>query len=613
MVTETVYLAQQNAQQEEQDRLLRERQAKEAEAKAAARTVTTPTQPSTTPDSPQNQPLAFDNLNPMQQGLAMLFFFLAMLLDPEKMSGTGLDKLFGSILGLDPNKGENFGKWQSDALRSGKSSSEIARGHNYRNFNFAEASVLAASDTPILELIGKHESGGDYNNVYGRKKYGVNQDFTSMTVDQVLAWQQNYTRNVGSASSAVGKYQVIQETLKNCKKEMGLSGNEKFDQAMQDRIALHLLDKRGYQSFLKGNISAEKFANNISKEWASLPKDASGLSYYHGDGLNKSGVSWGTLLASVQGSRNSVRSPAADTALAAANGGSVVLDLPLDSKKTSSFGPRNIAVEGASKNHGGIDMRAAVGTPLVAQGPAQVAYAGPSGGYGQAVILNHGQGVFTLYGHVEPNMPARTGQMLKIGDKFAVTGDEGVGAAHLHYEILLQGRDGRAYRVDPEQAVGKNLSDPAVRQTLIAQASDKMGVDPSRLASRAFDARVDDDHKHAPVQLAQATQAPRPQPETPKAAVAEKAPESPAAPRPTASVASAELGDWLAKKLPGIAPIFTGRADPTATTAKADDKPAAAPAAAKPDDKPAAAPVAVAKLDDDQKPKVAAAPAPAPA
>ncbi len=610
MVSETVWLRQQQEQEA--------RQRKEAEAKAAANAMTTP--PPTTPaaavsadqSASQSQPMGFDNLNPMQQGIAMLFFFLAMLLDPEKMSGTGLDKLFGSILGLDPNKGESFGKWQGDALKSGKSSSQIAKEHNYRNFNFAEASVLAASDTPILELIGKHESGGDYNNIYGRKKYGVNQNFTEMTIDQVLAWQHNYTSNVGSASSAVGKYQVIQETLKNCKKEMGLSGNEKFDQTMQDRIALHLLDKRGYQSFLKGNISAEQFANNLSKEWASLPKDASGLSYYHGDGLNKSGVSWGTLLASVQSSRTSVRSPAVDVALAN-GGGPVILALPLNSAITSDMGPRNTGIAGASTNHGGIDMRAAVGTPLVAQGPAQVAYAGPSGGYGQAVILNHGQGVFTLYGHVEPNMPVKTGQTLKAGDKFALTGDEGVGVAHLHFEVLLQGRDGRAYRVDPEQAVGKNLADPAVRQALIAQASDKMGVDPSKLASRAFDSRVDDDHKHAPVQLTQAVQAPRPQPETPKPAAVEKTSESPATPRTTVSVASAELGDWLAKKLPGIAPIFTGRADPAETTAKAESKSDAAPAAAKPDDKPAAAPVALAKLDDDQKPKVAAAPAPAPA
>lgn len=561
------------------------------------------------PSSQQGQPLGFDQLNPMQQGLAMLFFFMAMLLDPEKMKGMGLDSMFGSILGLDPNKGETFEKWQGQARATGKSSSELAKTHDYKNFNFAEAAVLAASDTPILELIGKHESGGDYNNYYGRNKKGENVNFSNMTVDQVLAWQRDHTKNDGYASSAAGKYQVIQDTLKACKKEMGLSGNEKFDPAMQDRIAVHLLNKRGYQDFLKGNISAEKFANNLSKEWASLPKDASGLSYYHGDGLNKSGVGWGTLLASVQASRNAVRSPAADTALAS-NGGPVVLDLPLNSKITSGMGPRDTGIAGASKNHGGIDMRASVGTPLVAQGPAQVAYAGPSGGYGQAVILNHGQGVFTLYGHVEPNMPAKTGQMLKKGDKFAVTGDEGIGAAHLHYEVLLMGKDGKAYRVDPEKTIGKDLSDPQTRQNLIAQAEDKMGVNVNKLASRAFDARVPEHLKHDHPALVAQNPAPTPPPA--KVAAAKESTES----RTTLTAANQELGSWLAKKLPGIASVFTGKAaEQPETITKTDAEPKAATTPKTPEgDKPAAtATVATAtpKTPVPEEPKAAPALAPA--
>lgn len=587
MVTETVYLEQEEAR--------RQKEAKEAQARAAAAQITqppkaaaaTPAASAPTSDQPsaQSQPMGFDNLNPVQQSLAMLFFFLALLLDPEKLAGSGLDKLFGSILGLDPDKGQSFGTWQQDALRSGKSSSEIARGHDYRNFNFAQAATLAASDTPILELIGKHESGGDYNNYYGRNKKGESVNFSNMSVDQVLAWQRDHTRNDGYASSAAGKYQIIQKTLEACKKEMGLTGNEKFDPALQDRMAVHLLNKRGYQSFLSGKMSAETFATNISKEWASLPKDASGLSYYHGDGLNKSGVGWGTLLASVQASRNGVRSPAADAALAA-NGGPVTLSLPLNSIVTSDMGPRQTNIKGASDNHGGIDMRAAVGTPLIAQGPAQVAYAGPSGGYGQAVILNHGQGVFTLYGHVEPNMPVKTGQMVQKGQKFALTGDEGIGAAHLHYEVLLLGRDGRAYRVDPEQTVGKNLADPTVRQQLIEHAAHKMGVAPSQLASRAFDARVDDGHKHTPTLVAQN----QPQPEAPKPAAREPVSDGPR----TASAASAALGAWLAKELPGLANIFTGEASRTTT------QPGSSPTAA-----------AVARVDDEHKPHKPAVAAPA--
>lgn len=471
--------------------------------------------------------LSFDQLDPSQQGLAMLFFFLAMLLDPKMLEKAGLDKLFGSILGLDPEKGESFGQWQDNALKSGKSAPEIAKGHDYKNFNFGEAAALAASDTPILELIGKHESGGDYNNYYGRSKKGEKVDFTNMSIDQVLAWQRDHTKNDGYASSAAGKYQVIQDTLKNCKKEMGLSGSEKFDAAMQDRIAIHLMNKRGYQDFLKGNIDAEKFANNLSKEWASLPKNASGLSYYHGDGLNKAGVGWGELLASIKASRNTVRSPAFESQIAA-QGGALVLRLPLDSKITSDFGHRNTGIRGASTDHGGIDMRATVGTPLLSQGPAQVAYAGPSSGYGNVAILNHGQGVFTVYGHIEADGLARTGTVLQKGQAFAKSGNEGVGnAPHLHFEVLIMGKDGRAYRVDPEKALGKDLSDPQIRQALITDAGYK--------TSRVFTARVDEKYQGDPgFRVAQQQNAPTPSaPQTFNTAAAGNTPPAPPTPAPT--------------------------------------------------------------------------------
>ncbi|MCB9978788.1 MAG: M23 family metallopeptidase [Rhodospirillales bacterium] len=271
------------------------------------------------------------------------------------------------------------------------------------------------------------------------------------------------------------------------------------------------------------------------------------------------------------------------------------------------MGPRDTGIAGASKNHGGIDMRAAVGTPLVAQGPAQVAYAGPSGGYGQAVILNHGQGVFTLYGHVEPNMPAKTGQMLKKGDRFAVTGDEGIGSAHLHYEVLLMGKDGKAYRVDPEKTIGKDLSDPQTRQNLIAQAEDKMGVNVSKLASRAFDARVSENLKHDhPALVAQ-----NPAPAPPAVAVATA--EKPATSSPRLSAATKIIGDWMEKKVENLSASFQRNATtqdaPASTTAKADP---ATPRAS--EDKPAAtAAVAAAtpKSTAPEEPKAAAALAPA--
>lgn len=144
--------------------------------------------------------------------------------------------------------------------------------------------LLGRGIDALKNLIGHHESGNDYNRVFGAGHKRM--PLTDMTINQVLAWQRSYVNN-GSASSAAGKYQIIQDTLRGLKSEMGLTGNEKFDAAMQDRMFQHLAQRRGLNDFLRGRISEDRFMRNLSQEWASLPKDNSGRSYYHGDGLNR--------------------------------------------------------------------------------------------------------------------------------------------------------------------------------------------------------------------------------------------------------------------------------------------------------------------------------------
>ncbi len=184
----------------------------------------------------------------------------------------------------------------------------------------AEAVVVkyAQSGNPLLELIAAKESGGDYNRVYGK---GVQREnLTEMTIDQVLEWQRNYVNN-GSPSSAAGKYQIIRKTLAGLKDEMGLSGNELFDEKMQDRMAMHLLNRRGYDDYLDGKIDDSTFMENVAKEWASMPKDESGLSYYAGDGLNKAHASPTTLLLAMRSAKDITNQQSATLSNTFAQGG----------------------------------------------------------------------------------------------------------------------------------------------------------------------------------------------------------------------------------------------------------------------------------------------------
>lgn len=121
--------------------------------------------------------------------------------------------------------------------------------------------------------------------------------------------------------------------------------------------------------------------------------------------------------------------------------------LPFNGSFNSSFGYRNDPRTGAIKFHGGIDLGAATGTPILAANGGTVIVANatdPYYGYGYYVMINHGDGFMTLYGHCS-SVGVVTGQTVSKGEVIAQVGSTGYSTGpHLHFEIY-QGGD----RVDP--------------------------------------------------------------------------------------------------------------------------------------------------------------------
>lgn len=152
----------------------------------------------------------------------------------------------------------------------------------------------------LLDLIGRKEAPGGYNQRFGEKPQGpFGTNLIGMTVDQVLALRPRHIK--GRNYSAAGRYQILKATLRDIKAGMGLSGSEKFDPEMQDRMAFWLLDdKRGYSRWKRGELTDVQFGNRIAMEWASFPvlvrtqgqnlTVSRGQSYYAGDGINKAYV-----------------------------------------------------------------------------------------------------------------------------------------------------------------------------------------------------------------------------------------------------------------------------------------------------------------------------------
>lgn len=164
--------------------------------------------------------------------------------------------------------------------------------------NMQEAQKIHTAD--LLNTIAKVESQHNYNAYFGNSG-NASVIFTEMTVNEVLAWQKQFVEQ-GSPSSAVGRYQFIDSTLQGLVRQLKIDGNTKFDEALQDRLAVALLERRGIREYVDNKISREEFAHRLSKEWAALPK-ATGenpeQSYYAGDGLNKAQVSVDEVLTSI--------------------------------------------------------------------------------------------------------------------------------------------------------------------------------------------------------------------------------------------------------------------------------------------------------------------------
>lgn len=160
--------------------------------------------------------------------------------------------------------------------------------------------VNPKSYKPLLSLIAKAESNDNYNAYFGNAS-NTRIDFTSMSISDVMKWQQQHVA-AGNPSSAVGKYQIISPTLTGLVEQLGIDATANFDSTTQDKLAIALLERRGSVDFINQDISREEFAANLAKEWASLPKvvgDSPENSYYAGDGLNKSRVNVKSVLKSI--------------------------------------------------------------------------------------------------------------------------------------------------------------------------------------------------------------------------------------------------------------------------------------------------------------------------
>lgn len=119
---------------------------------------------------------------------------------------------------------------------------------------------------------------------------------------------------------------------------------------------------------------------------------------------------------------------------------------PVNGVLRSSFGGRSDPFSGEGAFHTGIDLAAAVGTPVHATADGVIGSAGWSGDYGKLVVVDHGNGLQTYYAHLSQVLVV-SGQEVRRGQVIALSGGTGRATGpHMHYEVRLRGTPVNPYR-----------------------------------------------------------------------------------------------------------------------------------------------------------------------
>ena len=146
------------------------------------------------------------------------------------------------------------------------------------------------------------------------------------------------------------------------------------------------------------------------------------------------------LEADAQALTSSIRNSGSSSSSSKYNGGIMAWPVPSCHTVSSGYGGRIHPTTGKYKFHGGLDIPGSYGSAIVAANSGKVIWAGNRGdSYGNYVIIDHGGGVSTLYGH-SSKVLVSTGQSVSRGQRIANVGSTGRSTGpHCHFEVRING------------------------------------------------------------------------------------------------------------------------------------------------------------------------------
>lgn len=146
--------------------------------------------------------------------------------------------------------------------------------------------------------------------------------------------------------------------------------------------------------------------------------------------------------------------------------------LPVQGRITSTTGMRNDPFNGKLKHHNGLDIAAPIGTPVKPVAPGRVIYSGWKAGYGNTVILDHDDGMITVYAHHASNLVSE-GALVDSDTIIAQSGSTGRSTGpHLHFEAWRNGVNiSTDYLPGTMAAAGTAADSPPIKRFLQADGT----------------------------------------------------------------------------------------------------------------------------------------------
>jgi murein DD-endopeptidase MepM/ murein hydrolase activator NlpD len=239
----------------------------------------------------------------------------------------------------------------------------------------------------------------------------------SVEIDQLRNSNATLIQENSSYRAATGTLTAQIESLQSAIDDLG-------DRARVDPVSARAMDKLPAQIKNQGGTSVEGASALVTPDVrASSPENTFGMLK--------------NVLTSLESHLSIVRSTVEKRAALLNATPSI---WPIQGWLSAGYGIRRDPFTGDADFHPGLDISAEKGAPILATADGTVELAAPSGDYGNLVVINHGFGLVTRYGHLS-KFAVWQGQQVKRGDVIGYVGATGRATGpHLHYEVLANGK-----------------------------------------------------------------------------------------------------------------------------------------------------------------------------